>query len=64
MNPKLRAAIAVGTEIARGYGVRSKLRQARQENDRLALADAMITAVGLITGIALAIRELRRAGEE
>lgn len=64
MNPKTRAALAVGAEMSRGIGLRAKMRQARRDNDRLAMVDVVVTVLGLITGVALAVRELRKAGQE
>ncbi|GAB3552221.1 hypothetical protein J2S53_000154 [Actinopolyspora lacussalsi] len=64
MNPKLRALLAVGAELSRGIGLRGKIRQAREDNDRLVMADAIVTVLGLITGVALAVREVRKAERE
>ncbi|SDK85845.1 hypothetical protein SAMN04487820_11495 [Actinopolyspora mzabensis] len=64
MNPKLRALLAVGAELSRGIGLRGKIRKAREDNDRLVMADAIVTVLGLITGVALAVREVRKAERE
>lgn len=63
MNPKIKAAVAVASQVSAVVGLRSRIREAREDNDRLALADAVITALGVVTGIALAVRTLRK-GED
>ncbi len=64
MNPKIKAAFLLASQVGAAYGLRSKLREARDKNDRLALLDAAVSAAGLLTGSALAVRALRKGDEE
>ncbi|HKN98081.1 MAG TPA: hypothetical protein VJX10_13250 [Pseudonocardiaceae bacterium] len=45
-------------------GAIRQLREARGKKDRLALANAVVNVVAVITGGALAIRSMRKGGEE
>lgn len=63
MNPKLKAAVQLGSTLAGAYGLQRRIREARADKDKLALADAIITGLGLVTGTALALRALRK-GED
>ncbi|GAA3355383.1 MULTISPECIES: hypothetical protein [Saccharopolyspora] len=63
MNQKLKAAFQLASVLSAAYGLRASLREAKANGDRLAMADSIITALGLITGTALAIRTLRK-GED
>ena len=42
----------------------SRLRQAREDGDRLELADALLNTVVLVTGTIIIIRRLRRGEDE
>ena len=42
----------------------SRLRQAREDGDRLELVDALLNSVVLVTGTIIIIRRLRRGEEE
>jgi hypothetical protein len=64
MNPKIKAAFQCVSAVTTAVGLRSRLREARENKDRLVLADVVITALGLITGVALAIRTLRKGTED
>ncbi len=64
MNPKMKAAMQLASVISGTFGIRSRIREARENKDRLALADTIITALGLITGLALAVRTLRKGDEK
>ena len=63
MNPKIKALFQLASVISAAVGLRASIRDARANDDRLAMADSIITALGLITGTALAIRTLRK-GED
>ncbi len=63
MNYKIKAAILIGSQVASVIGLHKKIKQARADNDRLALADSIISGLGVITGLALAFRTLRRKEE-
>ncbi|MFC7880532.1 hypothetical protein ACFW4M_26605 [Streptomyces sp. NPDC058794] len=45
-------------------GVAKQIKKARVENDTLRLADAVVTAAGVVTGLALLYRELKRLGDD
>ncbi len=60
MNPKIKAAVLVASQAAGAFGLPAKIREARRDGDRLALLDAVVTALGIITGTALAVRTLRQ----
>jgi len=63
MNPKLKAIFQLASVVSAAFGLRASIRDAKANEDKLAMADSIITALGLITGTALAIRTLRR-GED
>ena len=63
MNPKLKALFQLAGALAGSIGLISRLREARADKDRLALADAVISALGMITGAALAVRTLRKGDD-
>ncbi|MFD0490877.1 hypothetical protein A8924_6520 [Saccharopolyspora erythraea NRRL 2338] len=63
MNPKMKAVFQLVSALSAVFGLRASFRDARANNDKLALADTIITTLGLITGTALAVRTLRR-GED
>ncbi|WP_229679820.1 hypothetical protein [Saccharopolyspora thermophila] len=64
LNPKIKAAFQLASVLSAAFGLRASFRSAREKNDKLALADAIITALGLVTGTALAVRALRETEEE
>ncbi|MCI2423322.1 hypothetical protein MOQ72_38480 [Saccharopolyspora sp. K220] len=64
MNPKIKAAFQLASVLSAALGLRASFRTAREKNDKLALADAIITALGLITGTALAVRALRKGEDD
>jgi hypothetical protein len=64
MNPKIKAAFQLASVLSAALGLRASFRAAREEDDKLALADAIITALGLITGTALAVRALRKGEDD
>jgi hypothetical protein len=64
MNPKIKAAIQCVSAISTAVGLRSKFREAQENKDRLVLVDSIITALGLVTGVALAVRTLRAEEED
>ncbi|MDR7300785.1 hypothetical protein [Haloactinomyces albus] len=64
MNSKIKGAMLVASQVTSAVGLRSRIREARQNSDRLAMADAVITALGIITGTALAVRALRTGEDE
>ena len=63
MNSKLKAVFQLASVLSAAFGLRASIRDAKANNDKLAMADSIITALGLVTGTALAIRTLRK-GED
>ena len=63
-NPKIKAVVQLVSVLSAVLGLRSQFREARENNDRLALADSIITTLGLVTGTALAVRTLRKGEDE
>ena len=53
----------VSTVMA-GRTALSRLKQAREDGDRLELADALLNTVVLVTGTIIIIRRLRRGEDE
>lgn len=45
-------------------GVAKRLKKARAENDTLVVIDAAVSAVGIVTGLAVLYRELKRRGDD
>jgi hypothetical protein len=45
-------------------GVAKRLKKARAENDTLVLVDAAVSAVAIVTGLAILCRELKRLGDD
>ncbi|MEU6812240.1 hypothetical protein ABZ920_25335 [Streptomyces sp. NPDC046831] len=45
-------------------GVAKQIKKARVENDTLRLIDAVVTAAGVVTGLAILYRELKRLGDD
>lgn len=64
MPPKFKALLELVSVLSGAWGLRAKFRDARRNQDRLVLIDSVITALGLATGTALAIRTLRNGDRE
>ncbi|MCF3961221.1 hypothetical protein [Streptomyces fuscigenes] len=45
-------------------GVAKQIKRARAENDTLRMVDAAVTAVTIVTGLAILYRELKRLGDD
>ncbi|MFD4575921.1 hypothetical protein ACFWNK_26255 [Streptomyces sp. NPDC058417] len=45
-------------------GVAKRLRKARADQDTLVLVDAAVSAVAIVTGLAVLYRELKRLGDD
>ncbi|MET8767714.1 hypothetical protein [Streptomyces sp. NPDC004658] len=45
-------------------GAMKQIKKARAENDTLRLVDAVVTAAGIVTGLAILYRELKRLGDD
>jgi uncharacterized membrane protein YcjF (UPF0283 family) len=46
------------------FGVAKRLKKARAEQDTLVLIDATVSAVAIVTGLAILYRELKRLGDD
>lgn len=56
--------LSIGTSLFGAAGIVRQAKKARLENDKLLLADAVISAAAVVTGVAILIRELRQLGDE
>jgi hypothetical protein len=54
--------LSLGTTLIGAVSVIKQVKQGRTENDRLLLADAVLSAAAIVTGVALLVRELRQLG--
>ena len=52
--------ISIGTSLFGVVGTVKRAKQARSEGDTLQLVDVAVSAAGILTGVALLVRELRR----
>jgi uncharacterized membrane protein YhiD involved in acid resistance len=55
--------ISLGTTLFGVVSVVRRLKDARREGDTLQLADAVVSAASIVTGVALLTRELRRLND-
>lgn len=56
--------LSIGTSLFGAVSVIKQAKKARFENDKLQLADAVVSAAAIATGVALLIRELKRMGDD
>ncbi|GAA1192391.1 hypothetical protein GCM10009654_57170 [Streptomyces hebeiensis] len=56
--------LSIGTTAFGAFGVAKQLKTARKENDTLRLVDAAVSAVAVVTSLALLVRELKRLGDD
>ncbi|MEU8568746.1 hypothetical protein AB0C51_10335 [Streptomyces pathocidini] len=56
--------LSIGTSLFGAVSILKQVKKARLENDRLMLADAVISAAAVVTGVALLVRELKRIGDD
>ena len=59
----IKSAITFVSTVMAGRTAIARLRQAREDGDKLELVDALLNTVVLVTGTVIIIRRLRR-GEE
>jgi hypothetical protein len=52
--------LSIGTTLFGAISVAKQLKEARVERDKLRLADAIVSAAAIVTGVALLAREIRR----
>ncbi|MBL1101448.1 hypothetical protein [Streptomyces coffeae] len=56
--------LSIGTTLFGAVNVFKQAKKARFENDKLQLADAVVSAAAIVTGVALLVRELKRMGDD
>lgn len=56
--------LSIGTTAFGAVSIYKDVRKAHEDNDTLKLANAVIGAAALITGIALLARELKQLGDD
>ena len=56
--------LGIGGQAIGVFGIVREIRTARTDRDRLKLIDATLSALSVVTSVALLVRELRRAGDD
>ncbi|MGR3935464.1 hypothetical protein [Streptomyces sp. Rer75] len=56
--------LSIATSLFGAVSVIKQAKKARFENDKLQLADAVVSAAAIATGVALLVRELKRMGDD
>ncbi|MGC0337662.1 hypothetical protein [Streptomyces sp. SLBN-8D4] len=56
--------LSIATTAFGAIGVAKRLKKARAESDTLVLIDATVSAVAVVTGLAILYRELKRLGDD
>ena len=56
--------LSIATTAFGAFGVAKRLKKARTEQDTLVLIDATVSAVAIVTGLAILYRELKRLGDD
>ncbi|MDQ0764084.1 hypothetical protein [Streptomyces canus] len=56
--------LSIATTAFGAIGVAKRLKKARSEKDTLVLVDATVSAVAIVTGLAILYRELKRLGDD
>jgi branched-subunit amino acid permease len=56
--------LSIATTAFGAVGVAKRLKKARAEKDTLVLIDATVSAVAIVTGLAILYRELKRLGDD
>ena len=60
----IKSIVTFVTTVMAGRTAIQRLRQAREDGDRLELVDAFLNAVVLVTGTIIIVRRLRRGEDE
>ena len=60
----VKSIVTFVTTVMAGRTAVQRLRQAREDGDRLELIDALLNAVVLVTGTIIIVRRLRRGEDE
>ncbi|MEU6374603.1 hypothetical protein [Streptomyces sp. NPDC046909] len=56
--------LSMATTAFGALGVAKQIKKARAEQDTLRLVDATVSAVAIVTGLAILYRELKRLGDD
>ena len=56
--------VSIATTAFGALGVAKRIKKARSEQDTLRLIDATVSAVAIVTGLAILYRELKRLGDD
>ena len=56
--------LSMATTVFGAVGVAKQIKKARAERDTLRLLDAGVSAVAIVTGLAILYRELKRLGDD
>ncbi|WP_431042022.1 hypothetical protein ACQUSR_08960 [Streptomyces sp. P1-3] len=56
--------LSIGGTVFGAFGAYKQIKEARAEQDKLQLVDAVISAAAVVTTVALLVRELKRLGED
>ena len=56
--------VSIATTAFGALGVAKRIKKAKAEQDTLRLIDATVAAVGIVTGLAVLYRELKRLGDD
>lgn len=56
--------LSIATSLFGAVSVIKQAKKARVESDKLQLADAVVSAAAIATGVALLVRELKRLGDD
>ena len=56
--------LSIATTAFGAFGVAKQIKKARAEQDTLRLIDATVSAVAIVTGIAILLRDLKRLGDD
>jgi hypothetical protein len=56
--------LTMATTAFGAIGAVKQIKKARTENDTLRLIDAVVTTAGIVTGLAVLYRELKRLGDD
>ncbi|MGW1673841.1 hypothetical protein [Streptomyces sp. NPDC002324] len=56
--------VSIATTAFGAWGIAKRIKKARVEQDTLRLIDASVAAVGIVTGLAILYRELKRLGDD
>jgi hypothetical protein len=56
--------LSMATTAFGAVGVAKQIKKARAEGDTLRLIDATVSAVAIVTGLAILYRELKRLGDD